>query len=78
MIERIIEEAGRNRLLLKFTYRSAKKGLSERVVEPYEMKENALYGYCVHSNGIRKFKLDSIIQPQATSTTFVPRWDVKL
>lgn len=71
-----IKEAAQNRFLLQITYIDAKNRPSIRTIEPYEIKEGKLYGYCRAKEAIRAFKLDSIQSAEVTAGEFIPRFPV--
>ena len=73
-----IIKAARETTILNITYRSEKKGVSERTVEPYEIKDGGLYAYDIAKQGIRKFILANIISAKATDTKFSPRWPIAI
>ena len=73
-----IIKAARNTTILNLTYQSQKKGVSQRTVEPYEIKNNALYAYDLSKQSIRRFNLSNIINAEATETHFTPRWPVQI
>ena len=68
--------AARERKILNITYKSPKKGVSERTVEPYEIKDGALFAYDIAKNAIRRFTLSNIISAKATEADFSPRWPI--
>lgn len=71
-----IIKAARETTVLNITYRSEKKGISERTVEPYEIKDGALYAYDIAKQSIRRFTLSNIISAKATESAFSPRWPI--
>ena len=73
-----IIKAARETTILNITYKSAKKGVSERTVEPYEIKDGGLYAYDIAKQSIRKFTLANIISAKATETKFSPRWPIMI
>ncbi len=76
----IIQEAGTNNKLLKMTYRKKKNGeVSERIVEPYEIKGGKrFYGYDTAKDEIRQFIITNIINVQVLDEEFNPRWPIKV
>ena len=73
-----IIKAARNTTILNLTYQSPKKGVSQRTVEPYEIKDGALYAYDLSKQSIRRFNLSNIVSAEATDTQFSPRWPVQI
>lgn len=71
-----IIKAARGTTILNITYKSEKKGISERTVEPYEIKNGALYAYDIAKQAIRRFTLSNIVSAKATDSTFSPRWPI--
>ena len=73
-----IIRAARENTILNITYKSKNKGVSERTVEPYELKDGGLYAYDVAKQGIRKFLLVNIVSTKATDVKFSPRWPIMI
>lgn len=75
MKEDIIYDAISKRRLLNIVYRDLKGVTSERLTEPYEIKDGKYYGYCTQKNAIRAFKLDGIVDLEITDKGYTPRWN---
>lgn len=69
-LNRAIEE----HTLATISYVDSKNKPSVRTIEPYEIKEGKLYGFCLTKNGIRAFKLTNIQTVEFLTRTFVPRY----
>lgn len=69
-LNRAIEE----HTLATISYVDSKNKPSVRTIEPYEIKEGKLYGFCLTKNGIRAFKLTNIQTVEFLTQTFVPRY----
>lgn len=78
MFQGLITQALQERKLLEITYVDAKGNHTIRVVEPYEIKEGKLFAHCIAKNGIRAFKLDSIVNMAMQPKTFEPRHEIKI
>jgi predicted DNA-binding transcriptional regulator YafY len=59
-------------------YRDKSNELSERIVEPYEMKIGKLFAYCQTKAGIRAFDKPNILVAQVTEDHYEPRYPVKI
>lgn len=75
-VYRAIKDAATKRTLLEITYQDAKGNITTRSTEPYEIKDEAYFGYDVDQNSIKKFKLDRIIDAKVLNTPYVARWSV--
>jgi predicted DNA-binding transcriptional regulator YafY len=73
-----VKKAGALNKIVSIRYIDSKGTISERMIEPYEIKEGKLYGYCLKSDGTRAFKLDNILGATMTESSFVPRWPIQL
>lgn len=71
-----IREAAKNQKLLQITYVDTKNNPSIRTIEPYEIKNNGLYGYCTVRGEIRFFKLDRIQSAEVHISEFSPRFPI--
>lgn len=71
-----IKQAAKEKKLLQITYTDAKNAPSIRTIEPYEIKDDSLFGHCTVKNGIRRFKLDNIQSAEVHLVEFVPRWPI--
>lgn len=72
-----ITMAGRNRKTVTITYVDSKGQTTVRETEPYEIKDDAYYGYCHIRNSIRKFLISNITDAKINDRSFQPRWEVK-
>lgn len=73
-----IKNAAKEQKLLQITYVDAKNKPSIRTIEPYEFKDDSLYGYCTVKNGIRRFKLDNIQSAEIHLKEFKPRYPIQI
>lgn len=74
-----IKQAGREKKLLKIQYRKLNGELSERVVEPYEIKNARLWAWDIaKDDNIRNFIIAGILTAQVLEETFDPRYPVKI
>lgn len=78
MIISEIVKAAHNRKTVLISYRDRKGKITVREIEPYEFKEDALYGFCLTKLCIHRFKVDNILFAEMTDNTFIPRWPVKI
>lgn len=60
------------------SYRSKGSGLTTREVEPYEIKDNKLFCYCLNKNSVRCFLLDNILDAVCTDNKYSPRFPIKI
>lgn len=60
--------------LATISYVDSKNKPSVRTIEPYEIKEGKLFGFCLTKNSIRAFKLTNIQTAEFLTQTFVPRY----
>lgn len=75
MIEDIILDGIKQRRIVEITYRDSKGATSRRATEPYEIKGDKYFGYCTLKNGIRAFKLGSILDAKIIDKSYTPRWN---
>lgn len=71
-----IVEGARTNHIVAIRYRDKSFELTERLVEPYEVKEGKLYAYCLLKKGIRAFILDNILATAATDDEYIPRFPI--
>lgn len=69
--------AGQNKKILIVTYRDSKGNITKRDTEPYEIKDDKYFGYCLEKGSIRCFKLSNILNAEVSNENYVPRWEVK-
>lgn len=48
-------------LTIRFNYTAADGRVSERHVEPYEIKGETLFAHCLDRDAIRQFKIDRMV-----------------
>lgn len=77
--EEVIKIGAQTQTLVEIGYTDSKGQSSVRKIEPYEIKDgNALYGYCLQKQGIRRFNMNNISFANNTENKFTPRWDIKI
>lgn len=73
-----IREAASKQRTIILMYRDSKGSITQREIEPYEMKNDGIYGYCYIKDSIRFFKIASILDTKVTGRTFMPRWPIMI
>lgn len=73
-----IKQAGKEKKLLKITYRKSSGEVSERITEPYEIKLGKYWGYDTEKDEIRQFFIVNILSTEVLEETYEPRWDIKV
>jgi len=73
-----IRQAAVDGTLLNIRYRAQDQEITERTVEPYEIKKGKLFAYCTNKGGIRAFSLPSIEAAKQTETPFKARYTVRI
>lgn len=75
-----IKTYARARRTVIITYRKVTANLQQvvREIEPYEIKNGYLWGFCLPHRGIHKFLLGNIVSVQGTTRRYLPRWPVLL
>ena len=73
-----IRIAAKNLTLVSISYQDSKGNFSERLVEPYEIKNGSLFAYCTERESIRNFKLSQINAAYHSTIKFNPRWPVNI
>lgn len=73
-----IIKASMEKKTVTISYKNVKGVLSERETEPYEVKGDKYWGYCLDKGGIRQFSLPNILEAKITNNKYSPRWDVKI
>ena len=81
----IAKQAAQERKLLRIEYTDRNGVITDRRVEPYEIKPtsagNTLWAYSIDPGsqgtiGIRKFVIFNIIKAEITEELFNPRWPI--
>jgi len=72
-----ITSAGKKKKTVTITYVDSKNAVSTRETEPYEIKGDKYFGYCLEKRSIRGFSIDNISSAVVTDNSFNPRWEVK-
>ena len=75
-MDELIRKAGRDRRVLRIRYTDKSGNRSERNIEPYEIRDGKLWGYCRKRRGIRQFDLSKVENPRVTRHTFIPKYPV--
>jgi predicted DNA-binding transcriptional regulator YafY len=74
-----IRQAAREHKLLKIQYRKLDATISERVVEPYEIKGGTrFFAHDIAKDEIRQFIITGILTAQVLEEVFDPRWPIKI
>lgn len=73
-----IKIAAKNSTLVSISYLDSKGNFSERLVEPYEIKNGSLFAYCTEKESIRNFKLAKINSAYRSTIKFNPRWTINI
>lgn len=74
-----IVQAGKETKLLRIVYRKAKTGeVTDRVVEPYEIRGSYFFGYDTEKDEIRQFFIVNILSTEILDEEYSPRWDVNM
>lgn len=73
-----IRIAAKNKTLLSISYLDSKGNFTERLVEPYEIKNGSLFAYCTEKESIRSFKLSQINAAHHSTTKFNPKWTINI
>lgn len=73
-IEQTITGAINGRFVVEITYTDAKGNRSRRMTEPYELKGDKYFGYCLTKNSIRSFSIRSISKAVITDKNYTPRF----
>lgn len=73
-----IKIAAKNNTLLSISYLDSKGNFTERLVEPYELKNGSLFAYCTEKESIRNFKLSKINAAYSSTIKFNPRWPINI
>lgn len=63
--------------LVEFRYTAESGGVTQRKVEPYELKGDELIGHCLERDAIRRFKL-ARMENIEVGDTFRPRHPIKM
>lgn len=69
-----IQDAITSKNVIAIEYRDLKGNVSLREIEPYEIKDGGVYGYCLAKNGIRKFNLSGILGVETKEDVYTPRF----
>lgn len=72
----VIRDSAYNLVVLKIHYVDSIGKLSVREVEPYEIKDNKLWAFCLEKQSIRQFSLTGITDARKTSQPFTPRFPI--
>lgn len=69
---RMCQQAMLDTKTLRFKYRDAAGAVSEREAEPYEIKDDRLYAWCLQKEALRQFVLGNMTDVNI-GTGFLPR-----
>lgn len=73
-----IAKAATDQTCLNLFYQDKEQNVTERLVEPYELKDGKLFAYCRKREGIRAFKLENIVSAQKTSQIYDARFPIQI
>jgi len=73
-----IKDAGKNKKLLRIVYKKKDGEVTDRVVEPYEIRQGRFFGYDTNKDSIREFIITGIIETEILEEEFEPRWEIKV
>ena len=73
-IEAKLSEFIKDNIVAEIMYKDSKGGVSTRDIEPYEIKDGSVYGYCLSKNSIRNFKISNILLIKTKGKKFIPRY----
>lgn len=73
-----IKISAKNKTLVSISYLDSKGNFTERLVEPYEIKNGSLFAYCTEKESIRNFKLSKINAAYHSTIKFNPRWPINI
>ena len=73
-----IRKGARGQRVVLITYRDAKGTITQRLTEPYEIKDGFYWAYSYLHDGIRKFKIGSVLSAKLNRQTYIPRWPIKI
>ena len=73
-----IEKGAQDRRLVAISYVDSAGDSTQRKIEPYEIKNGKVWGYCHSRDAIRQFAIHQILSASITDEVFEPRWAVKL
>lgn len=74
----IITESARTNRVIAIRYRDKSHEISERLIEPYEIKNGKLFAFCLTRNGMRAFILNNILASAESENSYVPRFPVAM
>lgn len=76
-LQTVVKGAMQNKVV-KIKYMDSKGIVTERETEPYEIKGDMYWGYCLNKGGIRQFHAKNILEATVTNKSYSPRWPVKI
>lgn len=77
-IIRTITSGARNLNIVTIVYRSENGEVTLRDTEPYEIRDNKYWAYCLEKQGIRQFHLGNILDAKITTDKYRPRFPVNI
>ena len=76
--KREIEQAAKEKRVLRIAYVDLKQQESIRNVEPYEIRDGMLWAYCRKKKSTRQFALDRIRRATVTRYSYFPKYPDKI
>lgn len=70
--------AADNLSTINITYIDRGGNVTNREIEPYEIKNNKFWGYDIKKDGIRQFNLERIMDVKSSGKSFSPRFPLKM
>jgi predicted DNA-binding transcriptional regulator YafY len=70
-----IRTSANGKKLLNISYTDSKGVATVRLIEPYEIRNGTLFGFCHKANSIRRFVMNQITQAQVSNIGFVPKFN---
>lgn len=73
-----IRTAAKNRVLIRIEYIDSKSNTTSRTLEPYELRDDSLFGFDIEKDAIRNFKLNQILNVSVTKIPYIAKWPVQI
>lgn len=76
-VMKVLAYSANNTLSVAIRYKDKDGDITERIVDPYEIKNGKLFAHCNFRDGIRAFSLQSINSAVPTDKEYKPKFPVK-
>ncbi|MEG0728211.1 MAG: WYL domain-containing protein [Anaerovoracaceae bacterium] len=73
-----LQLAAKRRVVAIITYTDSKGNATAREVEPYELRDDCFFAYCIANAGIRNFKINRIMTVTVTNKPYIPKWPINM